>query len=47
LQPHEVAPEHFSYRLGRFRLADARRAFEQQRLAQPDRQEDGRLSSAR
>ena len=41
LQPHQIAAEQFGDRLGGLRLADAGRAFEQQRLAQPDRQEDG------
>ena len=40
LQPDEIAPSERGDRLGGFRLADARRAFEQQRLAEPDREED-------
>ena len=39
LQPHEIAIERKGERLGRLGLADARRAFEEQRLSQPEREE--------
>ena len=40
LQPHQLAARSGGDHLRGFGLADARRAFEQQRLAEPDRQED-------
>ena len=40
LQPDEIARQQLCDGLGGFRLADARRAFEQQRLAEPDGEED-------
>ena len=42
LEPDQIRPEHPRHHLGDFGLADARRTFDEQRLAQAHREVNGR-----